>query len=70
MVNDGSCPNIGLQRGFLTFLVIVVVFELYNVNHDNTTWYAKDRCRRPIIYGAFHTHRIYASILRATIHIF
>ena len=58
------------KRIFLTFLVLVVVFELYNVSHDNTTWYANDRFRRPIIYGAFHTYRIYARILLPTIHIF
>ena len=62
MVNDEGCQNLGFRRGFLTLLVIIVVCQLYYLNHDNVTWYAKDRIRSPIIYKDIHQIQINVSI--------
>ena len=62
MVNDEGCQNLGFRRGFLTLLVVIVVFQLYYLNHDNVTWYAKDRIRSPIIYKEIHEIQINVSI--------
>ena len=62
MVNDEGCQNLGFRRGFLTLLVIIVVCQLYYLNHDNVTWYAKDRIRSPIIYKDIHEIQMNVSI--------